>query len=472
MQPRLTVSQTLTDNLRLSSDNKDAALITSVAPGVSINGRSGRVRGSLDYSLNGLIYTKTDISTRLQQQLNAKGGAEIVDGWLFLDGSASIGQQLRSAFGTASAVPNSSLINSNSTEVATLNLSPSVRGQLASELDYELRGDFSKTRVKDSATGDGGSRALMLRLSGPRAGRLISWSTSLRTQQSDLRGGRDSQTSSATATLGYRPDIDWDFQLTAGTERSDLLAANRRAGATYGFNARWTPGPRTQMGLGTQKHVYGSTHQFNFQHRMARSVWRYTDSRSINEGGAQRGVAQDLYSLLFEQFASQIPDPVERDRFVRDYMQANGLGDGSTVNGGFINTTPTSTRRQSLSMAWQNVRSSLNLSLSQSRSLRLGNALLPGDDFANSTRIQQSGISVQLSHRLTPQSSVSLQMSQQRSGGDDAARSTDLKSFLATWNSRLGQATSVQLGLRHSRFDSQLKPYRENALLATLVQQF
>jgi uncharacterized protein (PEP-CTERM system associated) len=215
-----------------------------------------------------------------------------------------------------------------------------------------------------------------------------------------------------------------------------------------------------------QKHVYGSTHNFSFQHRMARSVWGYTDSRDISEGGAQRGAVQDVYSLLFEQFASQVPDPVAREQFVRGYMRANALGDGAVLNGGFINASPTSTRRRAVSMAWQNSRSSASLNLSQSRSLRLGNVLLPSDDLADSSRIRQSGFAVQLSHRLTPQSSVSLQLSRQRSGG------ADLKSMLATWNSRLGQATSVQLGLRHSRFDSQLKPYRENALLATLVQQF
>ena len=58
--PRLGVTQTWTDNLHLNDQNKDAALITTVSPGFSLTSNSGSLRGTLDYSLNGIAYVKSD----------------------------------------------------------------------------------------------------------------------------------------------------------------------------------------------------------------------------------------------------------------------------------------------------------------------------------------------------------------------------------------------------------------------------
>ena len=46
VQPRLDLMQTWTDNLRLDTHNKDAALITTVSPGISLVSNSGTLRGS------------------------------------------------------------------------------------------------------------------------------------------------------------------------------------------------------------------------------------------------------------------------------------------------------------------------------------------------------------------------------------------------------------------------------------------
>ena len=78
IQPRLGVAVTVTDNLRLNDREKDGAVIATVSPGVSVVRNTGSLRGSLDYSLNGITYLKTSYPTRIQNALTAGGQAELI----------------------------------------------------------------------------------------------------------------------------------------------------------------------------------------------------------------------------------------------------------------------------------------------------------------------------------------------------------------------------------------------------------
>src|SRR5688500_4678120 len=54
--PTLSVSQTFTDNRRLSATDPQADSITQISPGVVISSRTGRLQGSLSYAANAVIY--------------------------------------------------------------------------------------------------------------------------------------------------------------------------------------------------------------------------------------------------------------------------------------------------------------------------------------------------------------------------------------------------------------------------------
>ena len=216
IEPRLSVTQTVTDNLRLSSTSPDRALITTIAPGVSIVSRSGMLRGSLDYSLNGLIYTKTSQADQTQQNLNAQATLEAVPNWLYVDGRASIGQQAISAYGLAST--DNALVNANRTETATLSLvalcarTTRFRGGLP--VARRSLGNARKGYTLQGRLGPAVSQLDAARASGD--GRLLNWSFSLSDNRSLLRTSRDTRTSNATGGLSYKPDVDWQLGANAG----------------------------------------------------------------------------------------------------------------------------------------------------------------------------------------------------------------------------------------------------------------
>lgn len=291
IQPRLGVSQTWTDNLRLAERDKDAALITTISPGISISRNAGSLRGSLDYSLNGITYVKTTYGSRVQNALAATVQADIVPGTFSVDVQANIGQQNASAFGLQSG-PSlgtqgsvSALDNPNSRETGVLNVSPLLRGQIGSLASFDLRGNFSMTEVRGSALGDSRTSGGSLRISQLRPG-MLSWYALALTQQTRAKLAQSNRTSSVVAGLQYRPDADWLFSANIGQEKSNYL--NRTdggdSGTTSGLTADWSPTTRTRVSGNYQRHTFGNSRGATFEHRMRNSVWRLSDTRSVTLG--------------------------------------------------------------------------------------------------------------------------------------------------------------------------------------------
>lgn len=479
IRPRLGVSQTFTDNLRLSDQNKDAALITTVSPGISIVRNTGSLRASLDYSLNGIAYLKTNQSSQIQNSLNASAQAEVVPGTFYIDARATIGQQSVSAFGLQSTPTLgsqgaiSALDNPNRLETGVLSVSPNLHGQLGGIASFDLRGNFSITEVRGSGIGDSRGSGGTLRI-GQLAPGALSWYAQAGTQLTKSYGVPSNRSTSLTVGLNYRPDPDWIFSANAGRERTDYLSAgsgSSQSGVTGGVTADWTPTPRTRVGGNWQRHQYGNSHGLNFMHRMANSVWTLTDTRSVTLGnaGAAGGVRTN-YDLFFLMFASAEPDPIKRDALVRSYLLQIGLSPDAPLATGFLSTGPSELHGQSLMFALQGVRSSLTAQVNRSTTSRLGNNQNQGD-LATNARIEQRSYSLSASYQLSQVSGLTLTASRQETNGDANGAATHLNSLAANWTGRLGRRISVQLGARHSRFEG-VTSYSENAVYANLNQQF
>lgn len=477
IQPRLGFSQSWTDNLRFSEHDKDAALITTVSPGIRIVSNSGALRGSLDYSLDGVAYLKTDRGSQLRNSLSANAVAEIVPRTFLVEAAASIGQQNASAFGVQTAPSLNSqssaaaLDNPNRREVGSLTISPLLHGELGGLVSADLRGNFSITEARESSVGDSQVRGGSLRIAQLRAG-VLGWYVLASTQQTRYEERRSNRNSSAVAGLNYRPNPDWAFSANAGQERDDYRAGGEGlSGFTGGLTADWTPTPRTRVSGSWQRHSYGNSHGLNFEHRMRNSSWRFSDTRSLNvgNGGAAGGVRTN-YDLFFLLLASQEPDPVKRDTLVRSMLAALGLSPDAPSSTGFVSSGPSRLHSQMLSFTLQGVRSNVTASASRTVTSRLGAGLNEGD-LADNASIEQRSYSLTGSYRLSPVSSLSLTAARQSSQGDGANRHVRLTSLMASWNTRLGSRLGVQLGARHSRSQGTAS-YAENAAYATLTQQF
>lgn len=477
IQPRIAVSQAWTDNLRLTEQDKDAALITTVSPGVRIERNTGSLRASLDYTLNGIVYLKSGQASHVQNSLTAGAQAEIVPQTFYIDAQANIGRQNGSAFGLQTPSGGgqgqaSSLDNPNQHETGTLSVSPQLRGQLGGLANFSLRGNASITEVRGSSLGDSRGSGLNFTLSQLTPG-VIGWFAQANSQQTRSVGAVSNKSSTVAVGLNYRPDPDWAFSANAGSERHNYLSAGggSQDGVTGGVTAEWTPTPRTRASGNWQRHQYGDSRGFNLEHRMVHTVWRLSDSRTVTLGNTgSSGGLRTNYDLYYLLLASTEPDPIKRDALVRLTLLSLGLSPDAPLAQGFLSTGPSQLHAQMFSFTLQGVRSNVTASLNRSVTTRLGSDLNQGD-LANNGLIDQRSYSLSGSYQLSPASGLTLTASRQETLGDAGMHRTQLTSLMANLNTKLGARFSAQIGARHSRFDG-VTSYSENAAYANLTQQF
>ena len=470
--PRLSVTETFTDNVSLASTGRQAEQITDISPGIVISGNSGRVKVFFDYSLHETLYAQNSSGRRSQNALNSSGTIEAIENWAYLDFGGTISQQAISAFGAQS--PSNFSINSNLTETRSFRLSPYLRGQLSTFADYEARYSLVTNRsasalVSDVTTNDG-----LVRLTGrtPSAG--LGWAADMSRQTTDYRAGRSTQADVLKGTLTYAVGPQLNFSISGGREANNYTSVNKQSSLTSGFGVNWIPSETTRLSASRQNRSFGESHSVSFEHRTARTAWRFSDSKDISVTPSASGFGGfgSTYDLYFSQFASIQPDPVLRAALVNSFLQANGLNPNVSVVSGFLTSAVSLQRRQDLSFALLGVRDTVTFFANRSSGSRLDSVAVANDDLSNSGAVRQNGFSVSYAHRLTPDASLNVLASAQKASDGQGLQSTSTKSVNVTVSTRLTRRATAVLGARRVVFESPTAPYTESAVTGALNVQF
>jgi uncharacterized protein (PEP-CTERM system associated) len=471
-EPRVSGSEVLTDNSNLSNANKRSESITTLTAGVRAGSDSGRIRGYFDYSLNKLIYSRSQDKNSTQNSLNTFGSAELVDNWAFIDASANISRQAISAFGTQT--PDGSLINSNSTEVANYRISPYVRGRAFGALNYEARYMVAGTRSKSTAASDMNQNEASVRVGSDSSFSRFSWSADFSHQEVDYSLGRDTESDRLRVILNYALSPQLGVYAIAGQENNNYATVNKESHGSGGAGVNWRLSERTKVGAEFERRFFARTHRITFEHRTPRTIWRYLDTKDVTTNPSQGalGTIGTLYDLFFAQFASIQPDPILRAQMVNAFLQANGLNPNAPAGSGFLASGVSVQRRQDLSVALLGVRDTITFLASRSQNQRLDGVVTTGDDLSLAPSVEQRSLSVSYSHRLSPDSSLNVVASHQKTPGAAGLAGSTLKTVNVSVSSRLGLKVTGTLGARRAVFDGASNPYTENAVTGTLNVQF
>lgn len=468
--PNASIDITATDNGQLTSQGEND-LITRATVGVSAFAARSRVQGVFDYSLSAVGHSSGPDRKELQHRLSTNGRAELIDDRLFIDMSGSVSQQAISAFGAQSTDP--ALGNANRTQVSTFTVSPTLRGALAGAVGYEARltGTYSDSGTNSAS--DANQAAAVLRLSSLSRGSRLSWSADLTRQEVDYSLGRRSRQDRLRVVLGYAFNQDLVVSLTGGRETNNFATLEKASHNDIGVMLNWRPSPRTSLTASYERLFFGSSHSVQFSYRTPRTAWMLLDTRGVSTSTGQSGVTiGTTYDLFFALLAQEQPDPVLRDLLVRQRLREANLNPNDPITLGFVPASTSLQRTQALSAVLFGVRSTLSLRLSRSQSSVLDVTTRANSDLGLSERVEQTALTVDVAHRLTPVSSIALAAGWQRTRGQlDTQRST-LGSLTFAYTTRLGQRADLAAGVRHARFDSPTSPYDENAVWANVRLRF
>lgn len=474
LEPTATIGQTLTDAYRPDDGSaRRGEAITTLGAGLRMSGRGARVTGSVDYSLSGLIHARDTAANELQNRLQAALDAELVPRHFFVGARASITQQPVSALGVQSVDGSSG--RSNLTELSVLSLQPTLKGQLGLGIEFTSALLLSATDTGQAAQSSqrsdsvNGSASVQLKSSTDRR---LGWNISASRSVADFMTGRRTEDDRLTAGLKFDPDVDWQFRLRVGVEANDYRTAGKERYDSWGGGLQWMPSPRTKLSFDGDRRAFGHSHSLALEHRSRRTLWRYSDGQDVTRGSAD--TAQSLvgaYDLFFQLFASQEPDPDKRAELVDSLLQRNGLTRDSQIAAGFLTSAVTLRRRQEAALAIDAQRSTWLFTVFSDRSQRVDTFSAGLDDTAGGGQVRQRGLSVIVTHRLSPTGAINLAASAIRSSQSGGLQ-TDLRSLSAGWTERLGPRTSFMLSIRHTDYEAITDAYTENAVIANLNLRF
>ena len=470
--PRVTVIETLTDNVRLTSSNRQSAVVSEVSPGIRLTQAAGKLRGMLDYSLNGRTYANGTSAPGIQHSLTSDATAELVAGRIFVDLGAGIGQQSVSAGGTQSA--STGVQNSNLSETANYRIAPYVKGSLIGGIDYEARYAWSNNRSNGVASAESTAQGLFLTIVSKPLGGKLGWSANVSTNSNSFSGGRSTESEVVSGGLNYSFFPQLVVNVSLGQENTNVNTVGKSANWTNSLGLNWNPIPSTSASLSRSVRPFGQTHSLGFSHRSAKTVWQYSDSQDVTNTPSQSGFGSvgNAYDLFYAQLASVEPDPIKRAALVEGYLKTNGINPKTNVLGGFLTSAVAIQRRQNLSFALLGIRSTVTLLASRSVSNRLDTVSTAFDDLSNGSLVEQNGFSVNLGHRITPESALNVIVSTQRSTSTGFAQDNVSYQTSMGFSTRVGQRAIASFNARRAVFESVTVPYLENAVSGTLSVQF
>jgi uncharacterized protein (PEP-CTERM system associated) len=448
--PTLLVSEIWTDNVNLTDDaTAYSDLITQVSPGITVRNRSRRLTVDATAQVHGFAYLHDSDKRNLSDpgvigqnldtqdtQSTYRGSlqGELARDLLFIEASASRGQQNISAFGPRTG--NDLYSNRNRTEIDSWSISPYLTHRFGSAASGVLR--YTRDSVGGGEAlgynGTGGD-TIMATLTSGTGFRTVGWGVNYIKQ--DLGGGEYGNSSNESLTTNLRYIINQRLSLlaNAGYDRYEYEGlGDGDQGANWSLGFAWSPSLRTNVQATLGRHFYGTTGTLSALHRSRYTTWNisYDDVVTTSREQFMLPSTFDTAGLLDSMFATAYPDPAERRRIVTAYIQSNGLPSSLTDSINYLSNRFLRQKSLRASFAYRRGKSNAVMSLYVNKRNALSDqqsdsALLGSQQGSLNDNVRQVGFNASYTYRLTSRSNLTASYDSNRSdslsnGFDDNQR--------------------------------------------------
>lgn len=480
--PSVGSAVTYTDNVNQTAEGQNA-FILRVTPGFSlISYGSRRVQASINYSLTAAARFGDNNSNDIYHNLSAVGKAELVEDFLFVEGTATMTQGLISLFGSnADATTN----NSNRASVGVYSLSPYIKKRFGTFANAEVRYTLGGAIFGSNTAANAVTNSLVASLDSGSQFNDLSWSVDYSLYHADNSGRtRNSTFERGSVTLGYALTRKIRIFGTYGEERNDYLSASNASGTFYNVGAGWSPSRRTNVEATIGERYFGRTYSFSARHQTRASNWHITYSEDLSDISQQFLRDSGRMFWVCPNSTNQIPEARDFNPPATDcvgpYTSAqltqaarlSGIPLSTVIAAGFVD------------VAIANgiyVINSLNGGVSWTKG-RLGFGLSMFDNkriYQNLTDVtdRTQGVTGTVSYRLNPRTSVNTSLSMTRNTITIPrlpTREDKIYGVTLGMDHTFGKDLSGGLYFRHQQRDSNTlnADYTENSLTASANLRF
>lgn len=473
--PRILWSETYSDNVaRTDAATAFSGWVTRLTPGITLQGAGPRVQAYFDYQRHEYNYAGHPELDSGENYLDSFATVEALEDWLFVDGRARIVQVNATPFGpSATDTPG---FNPNRTETSVVQISPHVRGVLADRVLYQLRFSAVGSHASGNVVPDTTSRQWLGRIQNAPGAYVFGWAmdgSHLVVRNATIDQQHDSR---VRASLMYAPH--WTVRIAAygGVEVTDLRGASERTG-TPGVGVDWSPSGRTQFAAVAEQRFFGTGHNVLFTHRTQRMALRYVDDKDVSTlpGRLATGGPSSVYNLMADLLAASVPDPTMRADAVRARLERTGAAQYAPGSTGFLTTQATLLARHELSLAIMGRTNTVTLIGNRSEQQALSPVSVPVDQAIATSGIRQYGVSVSWAHQLSPLSAITLSAVNSHSADVASGIGSRQRGVQLALLRSVGRRTSLSLGARRIKFDSEVATppsFVENAALFNAGMHF
>lgn len=284
----MNIAEAYSDNIRMAArGNEQGDWVTQISPGLAITAEGPGLKLNTRYQMQNQFYAVNSRQNSTRHQLNADAHSELIKNRLFIDGSASVGQQNISVLGPQTI--NNLNLTANRADVTTLTVSPYLAHRFGSEADGEIR--YTQALVNTNAAGLANTQTgrLALKLDSGDAFNSLAWGLHYSQQQVSYSNYLPAiNTATYTGNLGYRITPRFALNAVAGYEKSDYLSTGLPpVGSIYSAGFAWAPGARTTIEASAGQRYFGRNYALNAKHHSRRTIWSVNYSEDITTTQAQ-----------------------------------------------------------------------------------------------------------------------------------------------------------------------------------------
>ena len=317
-RPSVTISQEFSDNVDLDPEDEQSAFITSITPGLSYRSFTSRFRGGFDGTIGTQYITEgDDQGFNLDGALTADGEQRLVRDRLFLEGQASISQEVLDNEEAPDEL--------NLDTVQVYRLSPVLRNRFGGFAVSELRYSLGQMLVNSDNVSDATAHVGQASLASGTDFDRLRW----------LLNGRISETIRSGDSNVSRDDIDLETEYAIARWLSAIASGGYQTfddgdpdtkfdSPTYRGGFRWRPGRRTDIALTYGKSDDRFSPAASFRYRIteeSRFLARYSEGLSTSQERlfdnlALIGIDRDTGEFIDERSDTRFdprPDPFDID---------------------------------------------------------------------------------------------------------------------------------------------------------------
>lgn len=279
------VEESVTDNVRLTSSDRQADLISALTPGLHADGQTKRLNGVIDTSVTYDRYLRTSDLNGFEYKLHGDGNATLLEDYLFLDLRSAIDQQPLDRGGSVSAEQRT--LSSNQAQIFNNSVSPYLHHDFGTWGGAELRYRLSAANFSDANVGNQPITVLQQNLGTPNSTITNEYAIHLYSGEAlsrlhlDLDGDaantayddsdRTVRERSVTGTLEYSVIRELALIGKAGYDsfKDNLMLDQDASNPSWRLGIRLTPGPRTTLSVEGGRRYGGPYWSANFTYKLS-----------------------------------------------------------------------------------------------------------------------------------------------------------------------------------------------------------